>query len=161
MMRRMLVLAGLLSVFTHTGALAQVRGAPTRVDTTVKARPDTARRDSTRADSASSRELVKWNEPDSVMQSLMTRPGYTPTKYQGDRAVFDARTHTLELEGNKAAVNREHPHFRALLSLAEREPSLAAYCLARCLLLDRDQGLAFDTPLMEAATELPHPSAGA
>jgi len=107
MMRRMLVLAGLLSVFTHTGALAQVRGAPTRVDTTVKARPDTARRDSTRADSASSRELVKWNEPDSVMQSLMTRPGYTPTKYQGDRAVFDARTHTLELEGNKAAVNRE------------------------------------------------------
>jgi hypothetical protein len=57
-------------------------------------------------------------------------------------------------DAREAAVNREHPHFRAMLALAEREPSLAAYCLARSLLLDRDKGLVFDTPLMEAAIEL-------
>jgi hypothetical protein len=77
---------------------------------------------------------------------LMTRPG-RPT-YEGRHAP-------------EAAVNREHPHFRALLSLAEREPSLAAYCLARSLLLDRDRGLEFDTPLMEAAIELSHVSSDA
>ncbi|HEY4670503.1 MAG TPA: hypothetical protein VIG78_00450, partial [Gemmatimonadaceae bacterium] len=105
-MRGVLVLVGLFSVVAHSPVLAQVKGVPTRVDT-LRARADTTRRDSTKADSSSVRELVKWNEADSVMQELMKRAGYTPTRYQGNKAVFDARTHTLQLEGSKAAVNRE------------------------------------------------------
>ncbi len=71
---------------------------------------------------------------------LMARPG---------RAHYDRQ------RAREAVVNCEHPHFRALLDLANREPALAAYCLVRSLLLDRDRGLEFDMPLMEAAVELP------
>lgn len=107
MMRRLALLIGLLSIYPHSSAFAQVRGAPARVDT-VKPRADTTRRDTTAADSGRApRELIKWNQPDSVMQSLISRPGYTATKYQGDKAVFDVRAHTLVLEGKKAGVNRE------------------------------------------------------
>jgi lipopolysaccharide assembly outer membrane protein LptD (OstA) len=51
--------------------------------------------------------LIKWNEADSVMRALMARPGYTATRYQGDQAVFNAQTRTLQLSGKKAGVNRE------------------------------------------------------
>src|SRR3954453_5477633 len=71
-----------------------------------RARGDTARRDSTARDT-SAKELIKWNDADSVMKALMSRPGYTATRYQGDQAVFDARTGTLHLIGKRAGVNRE------------------------------------------------------
>ena len=41
------------------------------------------------------------------MRVLMTRPGYTATRYQGDKAVFNAQTHSLQLNGKKAGVNRD------------------------------------------------------
>lgn len=53
----------------------------------------------------------------------------------------------------EAAINCEHPHFRALLRVAARERNLAAYCLAKALLLDEDRGLEFDVPLMRAAMD--------
>jgi lipopolysaccharide transport LptD-like protein len=90
---------------------AQILGVtPARRDT-VRARPDTSRRDSTAADSAAAdssktKELIKWNPTDSVMQALMARPGYTATRYQGDQVIFDARTRTLEIRG-RAGVGRE------------------------------------------------------
>jgi hypothetical protein len=84
---------------------------PTR-DTTIARRDSAAsRRDTTRAgaarDTTSTRELIEWVEADSVMQALMKRPGYTATRYQGDTAVFNAQTRSLELKGNKAGVNRD------------------------------------------------------
>lgn len=54
----------------------------------------------------------------------------------------------------EAAVNGEHPHFRALLKLAERQPTIAAYGLAKALVLDGDRGLEFDVDLMQAAIAL-------
>ncbi|MDP9200584.1 MAG: hypothetical protein M3P26_01455, partial [Gemmatimonadota bacterium] len=74
---------------------------------TVRARPDTSRRDSTSADSSRMRELIKWNPTDSVMEALMARSGYTATRYQGDQVVFNAQTRTLELKGSKAGVSRD------------------------------------------------------
>lgn len=65
-------------------------------------------RDSIPADSAS-RPRVDWLPADSVMQSLMSRQGYTVTRYQGAVVGLDARTNTLLLEGDsadRAAVNR-------------------------------------------------------
>jgi hypothetical protein len=41
------------------------------------------------------------------MRALMARQGYTATRYQGDKAVFNAQTHTLQLNGKKAGVNRD------------------------------------------------------
>ncbi|HEY6089516.1 MAG TPA: putative LPS assembly protein LptD [Gemmatimonadaceae bacterium] len=90
-------------------ASAQIRGVtPARRDT-VRARPDTTRRDSTAKarDSAKTKDLIKWNPSDSVMEALMTRAGYSATKYQGDEVVFDARTRTLSLKGRKAGVTRD------------------------------------------------------
>ena len=37
----------------------------------------------------------------------MQRQGYSATRYQGDKAVFNAQTHTLQLNGKKAGVNRD------------------------------------------------------
>lgn len=89
-------------------ASGQVRGVPAAArDTTVRARKDTTARDTTAADSAAAKELIKWSEADSVMKALMARPGYTATRYQGDKVVYDAQTGTLNLLGKKAGVNRD------------------------------------------------------
>jgi len=68
---------------------------PTPTDTSV--RGDTSR---------VKKELVKWNEPDSVMNALMGRAGYVTTRYQGNTAVFNAPSHALQLSG-QGAVQRE------------------------------------------------------
>lgn len=73
----------------------------------LRARPDTAKLDSIAADSAARKELVKWNEADSVMRALMARPGYSATRYQGDRVIFNVETRTLDLDGDRAAVGRD------------------------------------------------------
>jgi hypothetical protein len=86
---------------------AQVRPVtPPRVDT-VRARADTTRRDSVAADSLKTRELIQWNPTDSVMDALMSRPGYSATKYQGDVVVFNALTRTLQLKGNPSGVTKD------------------------------------------------------
>ncbi|HST07423.1 MAG TPA: putative LPS assembly protein LptD, partial [Gemmatimonadaceae bacterium] len=118
-MIRGLLVAASCALFVGAGGdmAAQVPKLPpvptSRPDTTaarrdtVAAKRDTTRRDSTAVDSSAKRDLIKWNEPDSVMEALMKRAGYTATRYQGDTAVFNAQTHALELIGNKAGVNRD------------------------------------------------------
>ncbi len=59
---------------------------------------------------------------------------------------FEGRSH--------AAVNRYHPHFRQLLSRYEKDRRMAAYCLAKSLLLSEDRMLGSDGDLMRAALEL-------
>jgi lipopolysaccharide assembly outer membrane protein LptD (OstA) len=81
-------------------ALAQ--GADAQISAT---RPAGAARD-TAATDTTRRELVKWVEPDSVMRALLERRGYTATRYQGDRVVFDAKVRTLDLTGDPGAVGR-------------------------------------------------------
>ena len=56
---------------------------------------------------------------------------------------FENRSH--------AAVNREHPHFRRLVELFDRRPDLAAYCLAKSLLLTDDRLLHRDLDLIRFA----------
>lgn len=90
-----------------------VTPAPSRTTRdTARVRPDTGRG---RADTLSRRggrdttvkELVRFEEPDSVMKALMERTGFTTTQYQGDTVVFDAERHALVLSGKPAAVKRE------------------------------------------------------
>jgi hypothetical protein len=108
MMRRALLLACFaLALSAHTNLSAQVRRLPEPRRDTVRTRPDTSRHDSTAADSTKQKELIKWNEPDSVMRVLMARPGYSATRYQGDVAVFNAQTHILQLKGKRAGVSRD------------------------------------------------------
>lgn len=57
----------------------------------------------------------------------------------------------------EAAVNRDHPHLRALLRLHAVAPGMAAYCLAKDLLLVEDRQLDLDVALIQAAA--PHTAA--
>ncbi|MDQ3673634.1 MAG: hypothetical protein M3365_04585, partial [Gemmatimonadota bacterium] len=86
---------------------AQIRSVVPMPGDSVRARPDTIRPDSIRPDTSGVRELIKWNETDSVMQALMARPGYSGTRYQGDKVVFNAETRTLDLDGNRAGIGRD------------------------------------------------------
>ncbi|MFC1610049.1 ATP-binding protein [Myxococcota bacterium] len=54
-----------------------------------------------------------------------------------------------------AAINREHPQYRALVDLFEERGHLAIYCLAKDLLLVEDRLLSLDMALMGAAMKQP------
>ncbi|MDB4914422.1 MAG: hypothetical protein JWM95_2066 [Gemmatimonadetes bacterium] len=98
-------------------AAAQVpipTGPPPRLPAPVSARKDTLR---TAADSARARAdslaaakdtAVKANfaPPDSVLQRLLSLPGYSPTRYQGEVITFDAESRAIKLT-NKAMVQRD------------------------------------------------------
>ncbi|HKG94838.1 MAG TPA: putative LPS assembly protein LptD, partial [Gemmatimonadaceae bacterium] len=71
---------------------------------------DTARRDrrdSTQRDSAQRMsDRIEWAATDSVMEELLSRRGYSATRYQGQSVRFDAGQRTIYLEGRRAAVRR-------------------------------------------------------
>jgi len=107
-------IGAVIAVFSlPTPANAQVRRDTTARRDTTRARGDTirapgdtnrVRRDSLNADSTAKLK-VEWAEPDSVMNELLKREGYTTTKYQGERVEVRAKDRTIKLEG-KAAVGR-------------------------------------------------------
>jgi lipopolysaccharide export system protein LptA len=101
-------LLGGLVMLAASPASAQVRRDTTaRRDTTQRRLPgDTSRvrRDSLQSDSTAKLQ-VEWAEPDSAMQELMSREGYTTTKFQGSRVELRAKEKIIRLEGN-AAVGR-------------------------------------------------------
>jgi len=101
----LLVSAVLLPVASNVGA--QVRSVVPMPRDSLRGRPDTTRVDSLARDTTGVRELVRWNESDSVMKALMARQGYSATRYQGNKVVFNAQTRTLELEGAPSAVGRD------------------------------------------------------
>ena len=80
----------------------QQRPVQTRLDS-VRARSDT----SARPDTTPQKEIVRWTEPDSMMRELLSRGGYTVTRYQGRTVLFDAKERGLRLIGDPAAVARE------------------------------------------------------
>ena len=71
-------------------------GAPVRPDSAAAEPRDTARA-----------ELVEWVEPDSVMQALLARTGYSVTRYQGEEVAFFAGQRRIVLGGEPAAVQRD------------------------------------------------------
>ncbi|MGH9887384.1 MAG: hypothetical protein ACREBE_17780, partial [bacterium] len=53
---------------------------------------------------------IKWPTPDSVTQSLLSKPGYTITRYQADTAFFNEHRRSLDLLASKnrrAIVTRD------------------------------------------------------
>ncbi|MGI8496397.1 MAG: putative LPS assembly protein LptD [Gemmatimonadaceae bacterium] len=93
------------------GAQHQVKVGRGKGDTTVTTRPvdgvvrtgrDSLKRDSTHQKRG---EIVIWDAPDSVLEALLARQGYTVTRYQGSRVTFDARKHRLDVVGT-AAIQR-------------------------------------------------------
>ncbi len=85
-------LAALLVVLGARAAVAQVpvrpipNQPPVRLDTLAR-RDSLSRRDTlARRDTA----LFHWSPPDSAMQVLLAKRGYTQTRYQGAKATFDA-----------------------------------------------------------------------
>lgn len=64
-----------------------------------------------------------------------------------------ARYERGRFEKPRALVNRQHPHFQAIEAMAEQQPEMAAYCLAKSLLLEEDRNLDLDIRLVEHATK--------
>ncbi|HET7551469.1 MAG TPA: putative LPS assembly protein LptD [Gemmatimonadaceae bacterium] len=90
-----------------TGETRQPERPPLAVPAPGGNATDTSRVDSAATDTTGAqKELVQWAEEDSVMKTLLARPGYITTRYQGKRAVFDANQKVIELSGN-SAVKRE------------------------------------------------------
>ncbi|MBK6455611.1 MAG: LPS-assembly protein LptD [Gemmatimonadetes bacterium] len=58
-------------------------------------------------DSAKARLMAEWDAPDSVMSDLLTRRGFSVTRYQGKNVIFKALEHTMNLVGKRAAVQRD------------------------------------------------------
>jgi hypothetical protein len=61
------------------------------------------------------------------------------------------------LERPRVVVHRRHPHLRRLLELAKLQPELAAYCLAKALMLEEDLALHEDIELIDHATRALRP----
>ena len=53
------------------------------------------------------------------------------------------------------ALNRAHSHFKLLTRLQRSDPAMAAYCLAKSLLLNQDRFLEMDTELIRNALGQP------
>ena len=107
-----LVVALLVSVASVVQA--QVKRPLVKPDATVDTIPrDTIPRAKTSSDSLRDtlkavKPLVTWrSDSDSVATALMKMPGYTVTRYQGDRVIFDAQTKVLRILGTPAAVGRD------------------------------------------------------
>ena len=92
-----IVLAGALSAGAQVGPRPNL---PRAARDTVRAG------DSSRVDSARSKQLIDWLAPDSLMNSLLNKPGYNVTRYQGVKVTFNAKARTLYLEGGPAGVAR-------------------------------------------------------
>jgi hypothetical protein len=63
-----------------------------------------------RRDTTTDTTGVKWPTPDSVMQRLLSTPGYSITRYQGDTAFFNAQRRSLDLlaaKNQRAVVERD------------------------------------------------------
>ena len=64
----------------------------------VRTRADTGRTDSLKPPKV----LVTWAETDSVMQSLLERPGYLVTRYQGNQVELQAPRRDITIDGHGA-----------------------------------------------------------
>ena len=124
-MRKLLVVC-LAAVVCAAGALAQ-GVPPVRRDTSIRApvrppvRGDTLRRlsprdsaqaarDSAAAADSAPKEIVKWADSDPVIDSLLSRSGYTVTRFQGRSITFDASRKILTLvrgDSARAAIGRD------------------------------------------------------
>jgi len=103
----------LLCSFAVQAGAQNVPGAPNRqpplrpgVRDTIRNRADTLR---TRQDSAAAADttgVANFLPPDSVMQRLLTLPGYNITRYQGEIITFQAATRGAALT-NRAIVQRD------------------------------------------------------
>jgi hypothetical protein len=89
-----------LSAATVSAQIPRLPGIGSRPTPAPRTARDTLK-DSTR---------LKWPEPDSVMRALLSRPGYSVTRYIGDTAFYNAETQALDLLAAKkrpSAVQRD------------------------------------------------------
>ena len=62
------------------------------------------------------------------------------------------------LERPSVVVNRHHPHLRRLAETAAQQPELAAYCLAKSLMMEEDRARHADLRLIDSVTKTLRPS---
>ncbi len=113
---KMLALVALALSAVATGAAAQVPTRPPVRTPTTPVRRDTLPPLRTRADSLRARAdtgavadtaaKANFAAPDSVLQRLLSLPGYSVTRYQGESIIFDALSRAIQLT-TRAIVERD------------------------------------------------------
>ncbi len=83
-----------------------IRG-PVAPGDTVRAKADSIRKQLIGREAVAAKIDVQWAPPDSVMQALMAKRGYSITRYQGDSVTFGAENRTMTLQGRRAIVERD------------------------------------------------------
>lgn len=83
-----------------------IRRTPVGSDS-LRALADTLRRRLEGRDIIGHKVEIEWAREDSAMTSLLSREGYTVTRYQGDTVAFNARANTMHLIGRRSAVQRD------------------------------------------------------
>lgn len=83
-----------------------VKRAQSRPDSLSRADSLLLRADSAARDTMPRRRTIGWNPPDSVLAELLTRQGYSVTRYQGNSVLFEAMKNEMYLRG-KAQVARD------------------------------------------------------
>ena len=79
--------------------------APQPFDSMMGRAQQQLRRDTTK-DTTKVKEIVKWAEPDPVMDSLMQLPDYQVTRYQGNQVTVQAPRKDIIIDGH-GAIDRE------------------------------------------------------
>ena len=59
------------------------------------------------ADTTKKKRVLEFDPPDSIMNVLLGLKGYSVTRYQGERIVFDARDREMHLVGKRAMVSKD------------------------------------------------------
>jgi len=85
--RRIALLLLLILPATVTSQIPRLPGA----------RPGTPQPQRQQRDTLNDSTRVKWPAPDTVMQRLLSKQGYSITRYLGDTAYFDANKRVLDL----------------------------------------------------------------
>lgn len=83
------------------------RANPPLPGDTVRAKADSIRKQLIGREAIAAKIEVPFAPPDSVMQELMGRRGYSVTRYQGDSVTFGAENRTMMLLGRRAIVERD------------------------------------------------------
>ena len=108
-------LVGALVLWAAPAASAQqpapppVRTAPVATDSARRTSPPVAGAARVVRDSSGKvkkAELIQFEPSDSVMEAMLKRPGFTPTRYQGDRVHFNAGQRNLTMRGKPSGVLR-------------------------------------------------------
>src|SRR5437763_3632081 len=102
--------AGVIRRIALSLVLILPSAAASQIPRLPRGRPGTPQPQRQQRDTLADSTRIKWPAPDTVMQQVLSKQGYSITRYMGDTAYFDANKRVLDLLASKqrqAVVDRD------------------------------------------------------